>query len=118
MKIVPDLKMFVAEWIDAWNSHDLDRIMSHYTDNVEVTTPMIKVAMGIEDGTVHGKVAARQYWSAALQKVPDLHFELVECTQSVDSIAIYYKSVMGKMAIEVMFIDDNGKVSKVIAHYN
>ena len=27
-------------------------------------------------------------------------------------------SVMGKMAIEVMFFDPNGKVSKVIAHYN
>ena len=49
--------------------------------------------------------------------MPDLNFELKEVTTSVNSIALYYKSVMGKMAIEVMFFDDQGKVNKVIAHY-
>jgi hypothetical protein len=116
--MLPDPKAFALEWIESWNSHDLDRILSHYSDDIEVTTPMIRVAMGIDDGTIYGKTAARQYWGASLQKVPDLHFELIECTQSIDSIAIYYKSVMGKMAIEVMFFDDDGKVKKVIAHYN
>ena len=116
--MLPDPKAFASEWIESWNSHDLDRILSHYADDVEVTTPMIKVAMGIDNGTVYGKAAARQYWGAALQKVPDLHFELIESTQSVDSIAIYYRSVMGKMAIEVMFFNKDDKVKKVIAHYN
>jgi ketosteroid isomerase-like protein len=116
--LLPDLKKFALEWIDSWNSHDLDRILSHYADDVEVTTPMIKVAMGIDSGTLRGKALVRQYWQAALEKVPDLHFELIECTQSIDSIAIYYKAVMGKRAIEVMFFNPNGKVSKVIVHYN
>jgi ketosteroid isomerase-like protein len=118
MDMLPDSNEFAVEWIESWNSHDLDRIMSHYADDIEVTTPMIKIAMGIDNGTLQGKASVRQYWHAALDKVPDLHFELVECTQSVDSIAIFYKSVMGKKAIEVMFFDPNGKVSKVIAHYN
>ncbi len=77
---------------------------------------MIKVAMGIDDGTVRGKEAARQYWGVALRKVPNLHFVLVEATQSVDSIALYYKSVMGKTAIETMFFNEQGKVNRVIAH--
>jgi hypothetical protein len=118
MDMLPDSKEFAVEWIKSWNSHDLDRIMSHYADDVKVTSPMIKVTMGIDNGMLQGRTSVRQYWHAALNKVPDLHFELVECTQSVDSIAIYYKSVMGKMAIELMFFDQNGKVSKVIAHYN
>ena len=74
--------------------------------------------MGIDDRTVRGKQATRQYKGKVLQKVPDLHFELVESTQSDDSIALYYKSVMGKMAIEIMFFNNDVKVSKVIAHYN
>lgn len=115
--MLPDKDKFAADWIEAWNSHDLDRILEHYTDDVEVTTPMIKVALGIDDGTLKGQDAARSYWKAALEKVPDLHFELVAATQGVDSIALYYKSVMGKMAIEVMYFDDNGMVSKVVAHY-
>ena len=116
--MLPDAKKFAAEWIESWNSHDLDRILSHYAEDVEVTTPMIKVAMGIDSGTLKGKALARRYWQAALERVPELHFELLEFTQSVESIAIYYKSVMGKMAIEVMFFDEKGKVSRVIAHYN
>ena len=116
--MIPDKTIFAAEWINAWNSHDLERILDHYTEDVEVTSPMIHVALGIDGGTIRGKNTARKYWAAALVKVPDLHFDLVESTQSINSIALYYKSVMGKMAIETMFFDENGKVSKVIAHYN
>lgn len=116
--MLPEPKKFAADWIESWNSHDMDRILSHYADNVEVTTPMIKIAMGIDSGTLQGKSSVRQYWQEAIKKVHDLRFELVESTVSIDSIAIYYKSVMNKMAIEVMFFDPHGKVSKVIAHYN
>ena len=115
MKI--DSKNFAKEWIESWNSHDLDKILQHYTEDFEITTPMIKVALGIETGTLKGKENIRKYWEAAFKKVPDLHFELKEVTESVNSIAVYYKSVLDKMAIEVFFFDENGKVSKVIAHY-
>ena len=108
---------FANEWIESWNSHDLDRILSHYSDDFEITTPMIKVALGIETGTLKGKEEIRKYWEAALKKVPDLHFVLKEITEGVGSVAIYYKSVLGKMAIEVMFFNEEGKVNKVIAHY-
>jgi ketosteroid isomerase-like protein len=114
----PDAKSFAQEWIESWNSHDLDRILDHYSDDISVTTPMIKVALGIDDGTLYGKENVRQYWRTALQKSSDLHFELFETTESIDSIALFYKSVMNKMAIEVMFFDGNGKVNRMIAHYN
>ena len=112
-----ETKKFVDEWIESWNSHDLERILSHYSENVEITTPMIKVALGIETGILKGKENIRNYWEAALKKVPDLHFELKEVTEGVSSIAIYYKSVFGKMAIEVMYFNEEGKINKVIAHY-
>jgi hypothetical protein len=79
---------------------------------------MIKAVLGIESGSLKGKDAVRNYWQAALKKVPDLKFELIEATQSIDSIAIYYKAVMNKRAIEVMFFNESGKIIKVIAHYN
>jgi hypothetical protein len=115
--MTPDAKGFANEWIEAWCSHDLDRILSHYSDSFEITSPMIKVALGIEQGTLVGKPQVRRYWQAALEKVPDLRFELETVLEGVDSIAIYYRSVMDKMAIEVMFFDDDGKVSRAIAHY-
>lgn len=116
--MLSDPKKFTTEWIESWNSHDLDRILSHYTDDIEITSPMIKVTLGIDTGTLQGKASVREYWKAALRKIPNLHFELVEYAYGIDSIAIYYKSVLNKMAIEVMFFAPDGKVSEVIAHYN
>ena len=37
---------FAAEWIEAWNSHDLDRILSHYTDDFVMSSPRIVVLAG------------------------------------------------------------------------
>lgn len=116
--MVPDVAAFAAEWIAAWNSHDLDRILAHYSDDIEFSSPMIKVTLGIDSGCLRGKAKLRQYWQAALQKIPDLHFEPIEATASVDSIAIYYRAVMNKRAVEVMFFDGQGKVARSVAHYS
>ena len=112
-----DINKFSNDWILSWNSHDIDKILSHYNDNFEITTPMIKTLSNIDNGTLKGKKYIKEYWVNALQKVPDLNFELLDVTASVNSVALYYKSVLNKNAIEVMFFDDNGKINKVIAHY-
>jgi len=112
-----EVKKFAEKWIESWNSHDLEDIMKHYAEDIEITTPMIKLAGGIESGSLQGKEQVKAYWKKALDKIPDLHFELVDVTSGVDSVALYYKSVMNKMAIEVMFFDENGLVKKMIAHY-
>ena len=75
------------------------------------------MALGEETGTLKGKVAVADYWKKALDKLPDLHFELYDVAIGVDSITLYYKSVMNKKAMEVMFFNRDGKVFKMIAHY-
>ena len=108
---------FAKEWIESWNSHNLEEILSHYAEDIEITTPMIKLATGGEADTLKGKENVANYWRKALKNIPDLHFELYDATFCVNSIALYYKSVMNKKAIEVMFFDENGKVNKMFAHY-
>jgi ketosteroid isomerase-like protein len=110
-------KEFAREWITSWNSHDLEDILSHYSDDIEITTPMIKLAAGIESGSLKGKEQVADYWRKALQRVPDLHFELIEVTEGVGCVALYYKSIMNKMAIEVMFFNEQGKVNRMYAMY-
>lgn len=109
---------FARAWVDAWNSHDLDRIMSHYADDFEMTSPFIVGVMHEPTGTIKGKENVRAYWIKALERLPDLHFELIEVLASVDSITLYYHAVLGQRAAEVLFLNDNGKVRRGIAHYN
>ena len=49
--------------------------------------------------------------------MPDLHFELLDVCAGVNSIAVYYKSVMDKLALELVEFDAVGKVGRVVVHY-
>jgi ketosteroid isomerase-like protein len=109
---------FAQEWVDAWNSHDLARILAHYADDFQMTSPVIATLMNEPSGTIKGKENVRAYWAKALERLPDLHFDLIEALASVDSITIYYHAVLGKRAVEVLFLNGDGKVSRAIAHYN
>ncbi len=109
---------FADDWISAWNAHDLDRVLSHYDDDFEMTSPFILRWMNDPSGTLRGKIAARAYWAVALQNVPDLRFELNDVLFGVSTVAIYYDAVMGKRAIEWFWFGESGKVRKAIAHYN
>jgi ketosteroid isomerase-like protein len=113
-----EAQTFAKEWIASWNSHDLDRILSHYSDEFEMTSPFIVSLMNDATGTIKGKEKVRAYWGRALERIPDLRFELIEVLASVNSMAIYYHAVLGKRAVELLFFDNNGKVERGIAHYN
>ena len=107
---------FATEWIDSWNSHDLDRILSHYSDDFEMVSPLIAQIANEPSGVLKGKNAVGAYWAKALERIPDLRFELVTTLVGVESITLYYRGARGRSA-EVFHFDDAGKVSKAIAHY-
>ena len=33
-------RQFAREWVDAWNAHDLERILSHYAPDVVLRSPV------------------------------------------------------------------------------
>ena len=107
---------FATDWIDSWNKHDLKRVLSHYTDDFEMSSPVIIKVAGEPSGTLKGKVAVEAYWAKALQLVPNLHFELVATLVGVNTITLYYNGVRGPSA-EVFHFNGDGKISKAYAHY-
>jgi ketosteroid isomerase-like protein len=108
---------FAEEWYSAWNAHDLDRILSHYADDVEMASPLVGELAGRPEGRIVGKEALRAYFAAGLEKYPDLHFEPLELFVGVDSLVLRYVSVDGQPSAEVMFLDDAGTIVRYLAHY-
>ena len=108
---------FAAEWIAAWNSHDLARVLSHYRDDFTMSSPRIVDIAGAPSGILDGKPAVAGYWAKALALMPDLHFELIAACVGVDSIALHYRNDRGGLAIEVLRFDADGLVSEAAAHY-
>jgi hypothetical protein len=108
---------FAADWINSWNAHDLERILAHYADDFQMSSPIIIQVAREPSGTLHGKAAVRAYWSAALKHIPDLHFELISVLVGVRSITLYYKGARDRLAAEVFHFGSDEKVTSAFAHY-
>lgn len=108
---------FADEWMGAWNTHDLERILSHYTEEIEFHSPFVSRLLNQAAGALQGKTALRGYFSTALAAYPELSFELIQVLCGANSVVLYYRSVRQLYAAEVMEFNADGKVRRVLAHY-
>lgn len=106
-----------SEWIESWNSHNIDNIMAHYAENVDFTSPLIVNILNKADGRLSGKSALKDYFLKGLTAYPDLKFELYHVLAGVNSIVIYYKSVKNLVAAEVLILNEKEEVEQCICHY-
>jgi ketosteroid isomerase-like protein len=109
---------FAEEWYAAWNAHDLDAILDHYTDDVEMVSPLVSALAGRDDDRLVGKDALRAYFAAGLERYPALKFEPIELFVGVDSLVLHYRGARADLAAEVVFLDSDDKVTRYFAHYN
>lgn len=116
-----DARKFALEWIESWNRHDLEAILSHYAENVVFTSPFAVKLLGVPDGVVNGVAALRAYFQRGLAAYPELRFTLHHVAVGVDSVTLIYQSVKGLLAAETMELDSRRdgrrKVIRVLAHY-
>ncbi|MGB8472467.1 MAG: nuclear transport factor 2 family protein [Candidatus Acidiferrum sp.] len=111
-------RVLADHWIAAWNSHDLETIMSHYDDSAELTSPVAAQFLGTPDGKVIGKSNLRSYFKRGLEAYPQLHFHLEDVLWGVNSLVVYYTNQKGTRTAELMELSPTGKVARVLAHYN
>lgn len=108
---------FAREWVDAWNAHDLDRILSHSARDVVFTSPVAAQIVPDSGGVIRGIDALRSYWSRGLELIPDLHFDLVNVLQTTDGITILYRNQRDLLVAETVFFDAEGFVIQGFAAY-
>lgn len=106
-----EAQKFADRWVEDWNSHDVERILEHFSDDVLFTSPVAQTLMGT-DGVVRGKAALREYWGYALTKVTDLHFEVVGVYAGVHTLVINYRNQLDRLVCEVLTLDSTGLVSE------
>jgi steroid delta-isomerase-like uncharacterized protein len=65
------IRDFVRRWLEAWNSHDAERVLGFLTDDVEIRDDSWPK-------TMHGHGDVREFLDALWQAIPDMTFELLE----------------------------------------
>ena len=113
-----EAREFALEWVEAWNGHDLDVILSHYAPEVVLTSPVAVEILKDPSGTVTGREALRSYFQRGLEVYPNLTFELLDVLRGHSSVVLYYINQKGSMTAEYMELDANRKVVRVVANYS
>src|SRR5438477_9908451 len=96
----PALVELGERWVAAWNTRDLEHVLTLYADDAEMTSDRI-VQLGFSvQGSLRGKHNLRAYWSKALAGITDLHFKLIAVYTSPNSLVVHYENQRGQMICE------------------
>lgn len=110
---------FARDWVNAWNSHDLEKILSHYSEDFIIESPMAVKLYPQSKGIVIGKSEVRKYWAIGLVKSPHLQFELLDLLVGVNSIGLYlFNTSSNKKSVELMSFNHENKVNKAIVTFS
>jgi hypothetical protein len=110
-------RLLVEEWIEAWNSRDLDRIMEHYAPSVEFEANTVVRRWYRPDGRLHGASELREHFRIGLELAPKLHFELEEIFFSPSGYAVLYRRDNGNRVLDVVELNTNRQAVSVRAYY-
>ena len=109
-------RALAEEWIEAWNEHDLPRVLTHYEPDFEMASPRIIEIAGEPSGVLRGQAVAA-YWARALTLIPTLHFSLLEVFVGAHSISLFYRNQSGVSCLEVLELGASGRIVRAAAHY-
>jgi ketosteroid isomerase-like protein len=103
-----EIRAEVDAWIASWNRHDVDAILAHYSEDVEVQGPSIVERWGRADGRLHGKGELRRHFERGFELTPTSHFELEDVLFGPESFVMIYRKQDGVRVLEVVRTNEAG----------
>jgi len=107
---------FAAEWIDAWNRHDLDAVLAYCADDIELTAPRLPAP----GSRLRGKTAVAAWWARALTApsltlAPRLQLAATATLTGTDGVVLLYYSG-GRLHAQTLRFRPNGLLSHTAIH--
>ncbi len=83
-------KKIAFNWFEAFNEHDLEKLLSLYSDTAEHFSPKLKIRKPETNGLIKGKQALREWWQDAFDRLPTLKYEVIKLTADEDQVFMEY----------------------------
>jgi len=93
---------FAPEGMEARNAHDLDQMLEHYAEDLEMNSPFIRQIAGEASGKFACLMGRRH-----LGLIPELRFELLAVLVGVDSVVLHYRGV--RLSAEVFHFEPEAR---------
>lgn len=107
-------------WIDAFNAHDLEQLLSLYDPEAVHFSPKLKLRHPETEGLIKGRTSLYAWWDDALKRLPSLHYKLTRLTANAERVFMeYIRQVDGEedMAVaEVLEIKDGLIIASRVYH--
>mgnify|MGYP005810207399 CR=1 FL=1 len=112
---------FAADWIAAWNRHDVDALLDRCTDDIEWASPLLPRLARAPSGVLRGKRAVGACWARlltapALTLAPRLRCTALLTLGGQDSLVLLGRAGPRTLAHAFGFQAD-GRVATLTTHH-
>jgi hypothetical protein len=108
------------QWFDAFNEHDLEKLLALYHENAKHYSPKLKLRNPETKGLITGKNALRAWWQDSFERLPTLKYTPQKFIANDSSVFMeYIRQVSGEeniMVGEVLEIKDGLIISSRVYH--
>jgi hypothetical protein len=62
------------QWFDAFNEHNLEKLLSLYSEDAQHYSPKLKIRNPESNGLIKGKDSLRLWWKDSFERLPSLKY--------------------------------------------
>ena len=119
--LLPQEHIAIAtKWFEAFNEHDLEKLLGLYHNEAQHYSPKLKIRKPETNGLVTGKAALRVWWQDAFDRLPTLKYIPTTLTANDDRIFMeYIRRVDGEpemIVAEVLEIKNGQIIASRVYH--
>lgn len=111
-------KDLVTRWLQAASSRDVAQIVSFYSADAELESPVVIQLMSVPSGRIRGQAALHDYFSKGIAAYPHMSMHLIEAAVGVSSVTVWYANHKGTRTSAYLEIDGAGKITRNVTHYS
>ena len=108
-----NLQSIAFRWFEAFNTKQLDKLLSLYDDDAQHFSPKLKIRQPETNGLIIGKDAMRTWWQDAFERLPDLVDREEQLTANNNRVFMEYTRIVGgepNMSVAELLEIKNGKI--------
>ena len=109
-----------TKWFEAFNEHDLEKLLSLYHNEAKHYSPKLKIRQPETNGFVSGKAALRAWWQDAFSRLPTLSYTPTTLTANNERVFMEYirrvENEPEMLVAEVLEIKDGFIVASRVYH--
>lgn len=113
-----EAKDLASRWLQAANTHDVDKIMTFYAENAELESPVVVKLLQEPSARIRGQKALRDYFAKGVTAYPHMSLHLIETACGHSSITAWYVNHKGTRTCAYLELDSSGKITRNVTHYS